>query len=131
MPTASAVTAERKPEARSRITNGKTPFLPGVDGRSARARRFRDVYASLMVQLEAIGPVSVRQQEVAADMASLRLELDEQRTRQAAGEPIDLAVFTTAMNSYQRSALRLGLELRPRRHQKPSKLDRMLDGAAP
>jgi hypothetical protein len=34
--------ARRKPEARSRVGNGKI-LLPMVDGRSATARRFKDL----------------------------------------------------------------------------------------
>ena len=36
-----------KPEARSRVSNGKDLFLDGVDGRSAIARRYRDILAQL------------------------------------------------------------------------------------
>ena len=38
--------ALRKPEARSRVTNGKD-VLPGVDGRSMIARRYHDVCAAV------------------------------------------------------------------------------------
>ena len=39
--------AVAKPEARSRVSNGKDLFLDGVDGRSVIARRYRDILAQL------------------------------------------------------------------------------------
>jgi hypothetical protein len=46
MPRGSAALAPRKPVARSRISNG-SDLLPGIDGRSATARRYRDVLFAL------------------------------------------------------------------------------------
>src|SRR6202035_5603682 len=47
MPAASPATAPRKPTARSRVTNGHA-LLPGIDGRSAVARRYADIIAALV-----------------------------------------------------------------------------------
>jgi hypothetical protein len=41
------VTGVPKPEGRSRITNGKD-LLPGVDGRSLVARRYRDISSAIL-----------------------------------------------------------------------------------
>ena len=43
-----------KPSARSRVSNGKDLFLGGVDGRSAYARRYRDILAQLTSDMAAI-----------------------------------------------------------------------------
>jgi hypothetical protein len=49
MLSASAAPARAKPEARSRVSNGKAVFLDSVDGRrSALARRYRDILAQLV-----------------------------------------------------------------------------------
>jgi hypothetical protein len=42
MPNESPVSSARKPEARSRITNGRE-LLANIDGRSTEARRYRDL----------------------------------------------------------------------------------------
>jgi hypothetical protein len=44
---ASPTTTVRQATARSRITNGKD-ILPGIDGRSAAARRYQDLIANLV-----------------------------------------------------------------------------------
>ena len=129
MPAERTTAATAPPATRSQISNGSRLFLPGVSGRSAEARRYRDIYRSLIARLEAVGPVSDLARDVVFDMASLRLEIDRWRTRQAAGEPINLAELTIAVNAYQRSAMRLGLDLRVRPSHEPSKLDRMIDEA--
>src|SRR5262249_56160555 len=48
MPSGSAAPARAKPEARSRVTNGKSTFLDTVDGRSVLARRYRDILGQLV-----------------------------------------------------------------------------------
>ena len=42
MPAESSVLTPRKPTARSRVSNG-ADLLAGIDGRSAMARRYRDI----------------------------------------------------------------------------------------
>jgi len=50
--------AATDPRARARISNGS--LLPGVDGRSAAARRFRDLVAEFGRELGQGEPLSVR-----------------------------------------------------------------------
>ena len=42
--------ARKKPTARSAVTNGRE-LLPGIDGRSQTARRYRDIAAALASEL--------------------------------------------------------------------------------
>ena len=47
LPSSSRSKGVAKPEARSRVSNGKDLFLEGVDGRSVLARRYRDILSQL------------------------------------------------------------------------------------
>jgi len=101
--------APGSPTARSRVTNGKI----FKDGRSAGARRFRD----LMVQFadEAGGMVSLSAggQQLVRRLAQVSLELEFMEASRAAGNAIDPLAYVTLVNSQQRLLRALGL-LAPR-----------------
>jgi hypothetical protein len=72
---------------RSRVTNGRT-LLPGVDGRSASARRYRDLIAELARELGDAEPTAAEsasiRQAAAIIVRSEQLSADIVR-----GEPVD------------------------------------------
>ena len=125
MPPEAAQTVARKPQARSRVSNGSTPFL-NADGRSRAARRWVDVNAALLARLEALGPVHEYQIDLIGDAATLRVSIEIERAKLARGELVDLDVLTRALNALQRLLIRMGLDLKPKRAPRRSALTEMV-----
>ena len=65
---------------RSRVTNG-TELLPGLDGRSLLARRFRDLIAQHTMDLGGESNVSQAQLSLIRRAAALTVELERWETR--------------------------------------------------
>jgi hypothetical protein len=73
-----------KPMARSRITNGRQ-LLDGIDGRSAIARRLRDILRSLLVEFE----ITTEADELLVRQAAMLSVISEQlQAQMVRGEPI-------------------------------------------
>lgn len=90
---------------RSRISN-RSSLLAGVDGRSALARRYRDLVAALAAEMGgSLGEAEVLQVRAAASMT---LHVEELTARIIRGEPVDSEEMTRAGNGAMRalSALR-------------------------
>jgi hypothetical protein len=84
--------------------------LEGVDGRSAAARRYRDVLNELISDLG--GDPSGAQSAIARRAAALCVVCEQAEAEMVAGGELDLAAFTTAANSLRRLLSDLGLERR-------------------
>jgi hypothetical protein len=73
-----------KPMARSRITNGRQ-LLDGIDGRSAIARRLRDILRSLLVEFE----ITTEADELLVRQAAMLSVISEQlQAQMVRSEPI-------------------------------------------
>jgi hypothetical protein len=86
---------------RSKIAN-RSKLLPGLDGRSKRARRFRDLVDSFS---EPLGNFEQLPEEVAAlvRMAAFSiLAVEAQQASGVAGEPLDLAELHTLTETLER-----------------------------
>jgi hypothetical protein len=110
MPLDSLLKAGLKPEAQSRVTNGKD-LLPGVDGRSAAMRRYRDVHAQLLADLAT--PPSEAQKHLVRRAATLSLWCEQAEADMANGKQIDIGQFTTAANALRRLLAGLSGRARP------------------
>src|ERR1700686_4962965 len=77
--------ARRKPEARSRVGNGKT-LLPMVDGRSATARRFKDLVEDIAADLGGKDHLSEGQRQLIRRAAMLSAESERMEALAARGE---------------------------------------------
>ena len=108
----SATVARIKPEARSRISNGSATFLAGTDGRSALARRWRDIAAQLTTDIG--GDPSEAQSLIARRAATLGVWCEQCEAALAQGGTLDIVAFTTATNALRRLLADLGLERRAR-----------------
>lgn len=100
--------ARHKPQARSRVSNGSAVL--NADGRSATARRYRDVLAELISDLG--GDPSGAQNAIARRASALCVVCEQAEAEMVAGGALDLAEFTTAANSLRRLLSDLGLERR-------------------
>lgn len=112
MPAESTAATRIKPEARSRISNGSATFLPGTDGRSALARRWRDVASQLTADIG--GDPSEAQSLIARRAATLGVWCEQCEAELAQGGTLDIVAFTTATNALRRLLADLGLERRAR-----------------
>ena len=106
----SATVDRPKPQGRSRVSNGSTPFLGDVDGRSEVARRYRDIYADLVEHLG--GYPSVTEDMISKRAASLAVWCEQADSTLAAGGSLDIAQYTTAANTLRRLLADLGLQAR-------------------
>jgi hypothetical protein len=102
--------AAAKPSHRSRISNGSALFA-GVDGRTAGARRVRDVLDGLLAE---VGDASESQQSLARRAATLSVWCEGQEAAMARGEPVDMSQLTTSSNALRRVLSDLGLTGRRR-----------------
>lgn len=110
MPTSNTVVGIRKPEARTRVTNGRQLFMEHVDGRSAEARRFRDVLAQIASDLGGIDRLSEGQRQLARRCALISIECEKMERSAVAGEAIDLEAFGQLTDRLGRAFGRLGLK---------------------
>jgi hypothetical protein len=105
MSAGSPATTPRKAQARSRVTNGKD-LLPGIDGRSAVARRYQDLIASLTSDAGGEGQLRPAGSSSGAALAVLAESIE---ARLAMGETVDLAEHCTISSTLVRLATRLGI----------------------
>jgi hypothetical protein len=105
--------ARRKPEARSRVGNGKV-LLPMTDGRSLTARRFQDLYEDIAGDLGGLDLLSEGQKQLIRRAATLSAESERQEAEWANGRPFDLPLYSTTSNCLRRIFETLGLERRSR-----------------
>lgn len=124
----SAEIAAMKPQGRARKTNGKTPFLGKVDGRSVAARRFRDLEQTFRAELG--GKISTLQGMRVANAAALTVRLEQLHTAIAAGDPgISDEDLVRVSNALRRELSDLGLADQDTAQEKPG-LDDYLKGRA-
>ena len=133
MPADSLATAERKPEARSRIGNGKSLFMgtvagEPVDGRTIQARVFRDTLSELVADLGGREMISEGEFQLARRAAALSVECLIAESHQATGKRLDPEQYVPMVNATCRVLSMLGL--RPRSRDVTPRLADYLDGAA-
>jgi hypothetical protein len=102
--------ARRKPEARSRVGNGKT-LLPMTDGRSVTARRFRDLFEDIAADLGGLDHLSEGQKQLIRRAAMLCAESERMEALAARGEAeFDIDLYGMICDRLGRLFGRLGLE---------------------
>lgn len=101
-----------KPQARSRVSNGSSTFLDGVDGRSALARRYRDLLAEMIRDLG--GDPTAAQDAIARRAATLCVWCEQAEATMASGGSINIGEFSTTANAMRRLLVDLGLERKAR-----------------
>jgi hypothetical protein len=116
MPAASVLAAQpqpqrTKPEAQSRVTTGAQLFLDRIDGRSALARRYRDVLAQLVAALD--GAPTDAQAMLCRRAATLSVWCEQAESDMAGGAALDISTYNTSSNTLRRTLAELGL-VKPR-----------------
>jgi hypothetical protein len=104
----------RMPKARkSRITNGKD-LLPGIDGRSGIARRYRDIASAILTDQGGVERCSESRQQLIRRFAAAAVLAEQLEGRLANGEEIDIAEHSTLSSTLVRLAVRIGIDRMPR-----------------
>lgn len=112
MPVDRTASANTKLTHRSAVANGTRMFVEGLDGRSALARRYRDLIATFTTDMG--GDPSEAEKQLIRRAASLSVWCEAVEVRLANGEEVDIGTLTTAANSLRRILQDIGLERRTR-----------------
>lgn len=111
---ASRTVVARKPAAsRSRVTNG-SDVLPGVDLRSATARRYRDLFEALCVDQGGADRLSEARLQLIRRFCAASVLAEAMEARLAAGERVDVTEFCTLASTAVRISNRIGIDRRAR-----------------
>jgi hypothetical protein len=114
-PTDRPVAASRSPtnrrSQRSRVTNHED-LLPGLDGRSSAARRFRDLVGSYVVDMGGLGQCSEIRLGLLRRLAATTVQCELLEAQMVNGLPVDIATLCTLASTAMRLSVRLGLERR-------------------
>ncbi|MBZ9758425.1 hypothetical protein LB524_24355 [Mesorhizobium sp. ESP6-5] len=107
--------AYAKPTASTRIGNGSA-LLDGIDGRTAGARRYREILfrlnGELKLELSRVGRRMTTQQELLLRRAAfLAMWCENIEAKLVNGEDIDIDAFNVATNTLRRILTDTGLPL--------------------
>ena len=105
--------APKSPGARSRVTNG-ADVLAGIDGRSAVARRYRDILAALAADQGGAARLSEARAQLCRRFAALAVQAEQVEARLARGEEIDLHAHALISSTLTRLATRIGINRVPK-----------------
>ncbi|HEY7194900.1 MAG TPA: hypothetical protein VH439_14255 [Gemmatimonadales bacterium] len=105
----SAPPGEPARATRSAVTNHKD-LLPGLDGRRAEARRFRDLVLSFISDMGGLDQVSEIKLGLLRRLAAATVQAELLEARMVNGEQVDILTLCTLASTTVRIASRLGLE---------------------
>jgi hypothetical protein len=95
------------------VTNHKD-LLPGLDGRSATARRFRDLVNAFVADMGGLDRCSEVRLGLVRRLAATTVQAEMLEARMVNGDAIDIATLCTLASTTVRLSQRLGLERRAR-----------------
>jgi hypothetical protein len=110
-PAESPASSARKPEARSRVTNGKE-LLANIDGRSTEARRYRDLCFSFADDCGGAASLTEAQRALVRQAASLVVQSERLASAAIRGELVSDEQQTRVANALGRTLNRLGIKKR-------------------
>jgi hypothetical protein len=114
--TATRSLADRRlkdPTQRSRATN-HADLLPGLDGRSSAARRFRDLVSSYVVDMGGLDLCSEIKLGLLRRLAATTVQCELLEVQMVNGQAVDIATLCTLASTAMRLSVRLGLERQTR-----------------
>ena len=121
MPSDSPNATVRKPEARSRVSNGSSLFLldhegRAIDGRTIIARRFRDILDAITADLGGRDQISEGEHQLARRAAALSVQAEIQEAWLAGQrfDKVDVEEFVKLVNALNRTLITIGLKRRAR-----------------
>src|ERR1039458_951908 len=108
MPVTNALKERAKSHARSRVSNGKD-LLPGVDGRSLIARRYRDISFAIFADAGGIDQCSEARQQLIRRFAACSVIAEMMEAELANGKAINIADHAQLSSTFTRLATRIGI----------------------
>lgn len=99
--------AKRPPQTRSRVTNGSR-MLQQIDGRSAEARRYRDLVEGFARDFGVSGP-GERESALLRQAAALTVQAELMQAAIIRGDPIDVEQLVRVTNAQSRTLGKLGI----------------------
>jgi hypothetical protein len=103
--------AQRAPSARSKLTNGtRGAVFPGVDQRSATARRYRDVIAAVIVDLGGLARITEVKLHLIRKFAALVVQTEAMESDLAKGEQINVMRYCKMSSTLLRLSGRIGIK---------------------
>jgi len=102
-----------KAQARSRVSNG-ADILPGVDGRSGLARRYRDIASAIAADQGGADRLSEARLQLVRRFAAAACLAEGMEAKLALGEEIDIAQHALLCSSLVRLGQRIGIDRRLR-----------------
>ena len=101
--------ADRKAQARSRVSNGRD-VLPDVDGRSLIARRYRDISSAITADQGGVEQCSESRLQLIRRFAACSVLAEQAEAKLANGEEIDVTQHALLCSTLTRLASRLGID---------------------
>jgi hypothetical protein len=97
------------------MTNGTGgTILPGIDQRSATARRYRDLVAAAAADQGGADRCSEARLQLIRRFAALAVQAEAMEARLANGDPINIADYATLTSTLVRVVSRLGINRLPK-----------------
>jgi len=103
-----------QPVSRSRVSNGRALFAEGGDGRSAWARRWRDVLWQHMADLGGEDLLSEAQKSLCRRLATLAVQLEQYEAKLSEGQEVDLDLYGRLAGHHRRIAEAVGIKRQER-----------------
>jgi hypothetical protein len=128
MPNASPLIEPKSACARSRVSN-HNDLLPNIDGRSAQARRYRDVLAACVSDQGGLDRMSESRLQLIRRFSALCVIAEGLEGQLVSGGSIEIQAFATLSSTLVRLASRLGIDRRSKLVSTPSLRD-YLEGKA-
>jgi len=107
------IITRRKITARSKVTNNHD-LLPGVDGRSPAARRFRDILANLASDQGGLDCISEARLQLIRRFSAAAVLAEGLEARLINGEAIDVTEHARLSSTLVRLVERIGIDRRSR-----------------
>jgi hypothetical protein len=105
--------ATRKASARSRVSNGKD-ILPGVDGRSPLARRYRDISATIISDMGGVDRCSEARLQLIRRFAASAVMAEAMESELVNGKPVNVTEHSLLSSTLVRLAARIGINRLPK-----------------
>jgi hypothetical protein len=128
MASTSPLIVSRKPQARSRITNGSR-LVRGVDGRSAAGRRYRDLIENLGADLGGLEKIGEAERVTIHQAATLILRCESLRADLLNGLPVDDEQLTRMANVASRLLTKLGIKRKAQEIARGNRLKAMAEAS--
>ena len=108
-----SVVGSKPARTRSSVSNGKT-LLPGIDGRSPAARRYKDICAALVADSGGVDRCSEARLQLIRRFSAACVMAEEVEAALVNGEEISIAEHSLLSSTLVRLAQRIGISRMPK-----------------